>query len=508
MKPTMFFLMNSIDLIKGGLTRASMKQASTFAEMGFTTYMLTFNFNPKYPYIRHKLQEMNKLHKNVVIRNMYEDLEGYKKPPFTNKTFIKVDIEKLAAKFPIQKRDGYNAYRLFEKGIYTKYFSFNIDDTLDFIDYFNPNKSRTKRENYDLLGNLKKVTYMDFKTNKPIQLIHYDKKGKPYLNQWNDPKSGKIKQILLLDDYSVVKEYNNIDKLRADWLKSVIDEYGGKKSVIVTDTRSTDKELVTFDHPKAAKIWRLHSSHIDRNAEIPEKVKTGFENMDKFDATIFLTEEQKMDVIKRVGEQSNYKVIPHFHEVPNNSQVKKIKRDDNLAVVVSRLSTLKQIDHVIKAFRLVVDRIPNARLEIWGTGDESEKLKKMIADLKLKENVFIKGYTHTPDQIFQKGLFSLLTSKREGFALSVLESMSNQTPVISYDTKYGPNDMIQTGINGFLIKKNNLDILAQRMIYLFEHPNEAKNMGENAKEYINSNFNKKEYIKKWLDVVDDVVKRI
>lgn len=508
MKPTMFFLMNSIDLIKGGLTKASMKQASMFAEMGFTTYMLTFNYNPTYPLIRHKLYEMNKLHKNIIIRNMYEDLEGYKKPPIIKKSIKTVDIDKLAAEFPVQKRHGYNAYRLFEKGLYTKYYSFDKNNTLDFIDYFNENRDRKKREYYDLQGTLKKVAYMDSTINKPIQLIHYNKKGKPYLNQWNDPKSGKINQILLLDDNSVTKEYNNIDQLRADWLDSIIDQYGGKKSVVISDTRSTDKELVTLNHPRAAKIWRLHSSHVDSDASIPKKVKTGFENMNKFDASIFLTEEQKMDVTERVGEQYNFKVIPHFHEKLPNRSTQQVKRDDKTAVIVSRLSTLKQIDHVIRAFRSVVDQIPDAKLEIWGTGDHKEKLKKLIVKLNLEDNVFMQGYSHTPDQVFQKGLFSLLTSKREGFALSVLESMYNETPVISYKTKYGPSDMIQNGINGFLVEKNNIDILAERMIYMFEHPDEAKTMGEKSKKYINENFNKKEYIKKWLDVVDDVTKHI
>lgn len=54
MKPTMLFLINSIDIERGGLTRASLKQASFFAEMGYETKMITFNFNPNYPKIDRK----------------------------------------------------------------------------------------------------------------------------------------------------------------------------------------------------------------------------------------------------------------------------------------------------------------------------------------------------------------------------------------------------------------------------------------------------------------------
>ncbi|ASK62144.1 hypothetical protein CFK37_08185 [Virgibacillus phasianinus] len=511
MKPTMYFLMNSIDLERGGLTRASLKQASFFAEMGYDTYMLTFNFNPKYPRIRKKLLEMNKVHKDVTILNMYEEFEGFSKPLVSNAASQKVSLDQLSEGHPFDIREGYNAYRIYKNGIYTKYIALNKDNSLDFIDYFNENRYRTKREVYDLWGNLKKVSYMDLVLNKPRQLIYYDNDGRAYLTQWNNPGNGKVQRILLFNEDSSIRNTFVDDDVshKVDWLTKVVNRIPNEKSVIVSDTRSTDEVLINFKHPKAATIWRLHSSHLDEPFEvdspITSKVKAGMENIEKFDAAVFLTEEQKRDIISQVGHKSPYQVIPHYHEDNKKSikgLIKNKSKNTKLGIVVSRLSTLKRIDHIIKAFQLTVEKVPDAQLEIWGKGDQEANLEKLIKNLKLENNVFLKGYTHNPDDIYQKGIFSVLTSKKEGFALSVMESMYNKTPVISYDIKYGPNDMIVNDENGFIVESGNIEELGAKMTYMFENPQKAIKMGKQGNKYIENHFSKKIYKEKWLEVVD------
>ncbi|MBP1950587.1 glycosyltransferase [Virgibacillus litoralis] len=510
MKPTMFFLINSIDILRGGLTRASLKQASFFAEMGYETYMLTFNFNPKYPIIRDKLLEMNKVHKNVTILNMYEELEGYDEPLTLTIPSKKASLTELSNGMSIDKRHKRNAYRVYNNGLYVKYISLNEDNSLDFIDYFDENRYRTKREVYDPWGNLKKVAFMNLLLNKPNQLIYYDNEGRAYFSQWNDPESEIIQRVNIFNkNSSITHTYANDNVThKLDWLTKTINKLGGERSVVISDTRSTDEVLIKLDHPKAAKVWRLHSSHLDSpftvDANITPAVKPALDNLETFDAAVFLTEEQKNDVTKRLGEKSNLMVIPHYHE-ESTKTIKSNNEDNKLGVVISRLSSLKRLDHTINAFKYVVDEIPDARLEIWGTGNQESSLKKLIKELNLKENVYLKGYTHNPDEIYQKALFSVMTSKKEGFALSVLESMYNKAPVISYEIKYGPTDMIVDNENGYIIENENIEELANKMIYMFKNPDKSREMGEKSRNYIDKHFNKNIYKQKWLDVIDAAI---
>lgn len=519
MRPTMFFLMNSIDINRGGLTKASLKQASFFAEMGYETHMLTFNFNPRYPIIRKELFDTNRVHKDVTIWNMYEELDGYNEPLSKNIPFKKASLTELSEGLTIDKRHGHNAYRIFNNGVYLKYIAFHNNlEALHFIDYFNENRYRTKREIFDLWGNLKCVIFMDLPLNKPRQIIYYNNKGKVFLTKWNNPHNEKVQRIILFNEDSSIRNtfVNDNVSHKVNWLTEVINEVNSERSVVVSDTRSTDEVLIKFNHPRAAKIWRLHSGHVgnpyNTDSDIADAVKIGIDNIDSFDAAIFLTEQQKKDVITRFGEKSNLYVVPHFHEAPKEpllskvkSVINKPKRDNKLGIVVSRLSTLKRIDHIIRAFEIVINEISDARLEIYGIGDQIANLEQLIKELKLEKNVFLKGYAQSPDDIYQKGIFSVLASKQEGFALSVIESMYNNTPVISYDIRYGPNDMIVNEENGFIVENGNIRELANKMIYLFKNPERAAKMGHEAHNYIEKHFNKNVYKEKWLNVVNEAI---
>lgn len=51
----------------------------------------------------------------------------------------------------------------------------------------------------------------------------------------------------------------------------------------------------------------------------------------------------------------------------------------------------------------------------------------------------------------------------EGFSLALLESLAHGVPVISYDIKYGPNELITSDFNGYLITKNDEDALFDKV---------------------------------------------
>src|SRR5699024_11314381 len=87
------------------------------------------------------------------------------------------------------------------------------------------------------------------------------------------------------------------------------------------------------------------------------------------------------------------------------------------------------------------------------SGKIRTSLEKQIKDLNLTNHVFLKGFTNDTNRIYQKSIVSLLTSKSEAFAMVLLESMINETPVISYDINYGPSDIITDGLDGFLIDR-------------------------------------------------------
>jgi glycosyltransferase involved in cell wall biosynthesis len=503
-KATMFFLLNSLDIHRGGVTKSSMMQANLFAEQGYDTYLVTFNFNSRYAKIIKELIELGKLDNRVKFLNLYQDLGGTNEEKLTPKeieTLLKINEKNDI----LDPHIGHNSYRVYSNGLYTKYLRYDKTNNIEFIDYFSEQRYRTKREDYDEFGYLRKVSYMDFVNNKARQMIFYRDNGKAYLSKWVNPDNGLANRVNYFNvNGELERIFPNDVELKTYWLETIISKY--EYPVVVSDARAVDPIMLNLKNNQVYKIWRLHSNHVgspyDPNGDIEKTIKPCIDGLDKLDAVLVLTEEQKTDLEKRFGKRENIKVLPHYMEhFTDTGWFDKNEKDENLAIVVSRFAKLKRIDHIISAFSKVVDKFPEAKLELWGYGEEENNLKKFINEKKLTNNIKIKGFTHNPDRLYNKALFSVLASKTEGFSLGILESMANGTPVISYDIKYGPHDMITDNKTGLFAENGNVEQLAEKMIWMFENRKHALKMGKKAAKSVKERYNKEVYKERWLQIV-------
>jgi len=80
--------------------------------------------------------------------------------------------------------------------------------------------------------------------------------------------------------------------------------------------------------------------------------------------------------------------------------------------------------------------------------------------------------------------FYILSSRSESFGLVLLEAQSQKIPVIAFDCPTGPRNIINNGVDGFLVKKEDVNELASKIIYLIENENVRKSMGEKGFENI------------------------
>src|SRR5699024_8476086 len=96
--------------------------------------------------------------------------------------------------------------RVIDNGYYTKYLSLQKDNTLNFIDYFNENRHRTKRVVYDVYGKPKRTIYMDLANNRPRQNIYYDHRGRAYLSMWYNNKKKDYDRVLVLNKQNKIEK--------------------------------------------------------------------------------------------------------------------------------------------------------------------------------------------------------------------------------------------------------------------------------------------------------------
>ena len=103
-----------------------------------------------------------------------------------------------------------------------------------------------------------------------------------------------------------------------------------------------------------------------------------------------------------------------------------------------------------------------------------------------------------------KSLITVLCSNFEGFGRVILESMYNYTPMVCYDTNYGPTDIIEHEVDGFIVKQYDVDSLAYYICYALDNPKSIYEMGFVAHEKVVNNFSETIVLQKWKDLFEEI----
>lgn len=123
-------------------------------------------------------------------------------------------------------------------------------------------------------------------------------------------------------------------------------------------------------------------------------------------------------------------------------------------IFIGRLTFQKNPQRLLKVFRLVVDRKPDIKIAIVGTGELEEEIVYLRDKLKLVNNVKLFGFQSNPLKILRDSKVMVMTSRWEGTPMCALESLALGVPVVSTPTD-GLKELIKNGVNGFLCERDN-----------------------------------------------------
>ena len=143
---------------------------------------------------------------------------------------------------------------------------------------------------------------------------------------------------------------------------------------------------------------------------------------------------------------------------------KKADRNIKIITFIGRIDPQKQPDHLIRAFEKINKSIPEAKLRLVGDGNLTQQTKKLVADLKLSENVIFDGVRKDMENVYADTDVVILTSAYEGMPNALIEAIGCGIPVVSYDCPIGPAEIVEDGVNGFLIKQDEIEELADKTV--------------------------------------------
>lgn len=139
-----------------------------------------------------------------------------------------------------------------------------------------------------------------------------------------------------------------------------------------------------------------------------------------------------------------------------------------LVVGAGRFFPQKGFSVLLKAFQLVAERVPKARLILLGDGPLLAELGRECASLGIGQKVCFAGFQKNPYRYFHRAQVFAMPSYNEGFCNVIVEAMACGAPVVSTDCPSGPSEIITPGVDGFLVPVGAHRLMAERIVQLLE----------------------------------------
>lgn len=508
---TVFMVMGEIVVKRGGLTRVMLDRASLFVKNGYKVKIMLLNWNADLEQAMTKLQELGRIDPRVeffdlhtlyvlnesnkestILKNLHAREESLFEPGY------EVDLTAF-------EREQKAVYLKDNKLVKVKKWKKGSDGTLVldwimhpdtddsdkcFIDYFQPD-------------------------NLLLYTIRFSNTENTVCGQTFTGVDGKLRIIRHID----CQEENMV--IGADGREIIFEsdevfwayilEYACRmeeeKPIVIIDGMIWSRVGARVSKDAADVVMMGHGSHLmspfqDDSGILPQ-YDYAFNNWMAYAAIVTLTEEQKQNILARYPDVGNIYVIPNCvpdARIPPASDF--ASKDTCKAICITRLAEEKNLEAMLHSFAIVVRKNKAATLDIYGVGEEQDKLVELTKKLGLANNVFFKGYAGNIDAAYRSALISIQTSKTEGLPLALLESMFNGVPVVAFDCNFGPRDIISNGEDGFLVERGDIGALAEKILYAFEHLEEIKELGLAARKKVTVKFGEKVHMQKWEGLLE------
>lgn len=206
----------------------------------------------------------------------------------------------------------------------------------------------------------------------------------------------------------------------------------------------------------------------------------GHKIISKADGAVFQTEGAREFYI---GTQLFKKstIIPNAVTIMKTKRLTSIERKKEIAFVGRFQIVQKRQDVMIDALKIIVSKHPDYILSFYGSGEDENKIRRLVIDNDLSENVLFHGAVSPIEDFIKDKMIYVLTSDYEGIPNSLMEAMCLGLPCISTDcTPGGARLLISNKENGLLVPRDDAKAVAEACCELIEHPDMADKIGENA----------------------------
>lgn len=212
----------------------------------------------------------------------------------------------------------------------------------------------------------------------------------------------------------------------------------------------------------------------------------------RFDKFVTLTDED----LGYWGRPENGVCIPNFINV---MPAVTASTEAPHVLAIGRFCHQKAFDRLLRAWKQV--KLDSASrgwtLRLAGGGEDADKLRTLAAELNLTDSVEILGARRDVESLYREASVYALSSRYEGLPMVLLEAQSYGLPIVSFDCRCGPRDVVTDGKDGFLVPEGDIDGLAARLSELIRNPELRREMGLNAR-LAAARWDKEKIMQQWI----------
>ncbi len=144
-------------------------------------------------------------------------------------------------------------------------------------------------------------------------------------------------------------------------------------------------------------------------------------------------------------------VVAIPNALPLGTRLRRSPLREPVAVAAGLLTHRKGFDILVDAWRTVAETRPDWRLRIYGAGEERDALQRQVDDAGLTGVVTLEGFEPDLAARLDEASMFVLSSRREGMPMVVIEAMAAGLPIVAANCPTGPDELLDGGRFGVLV---------------------------------------------------------
>ena len=260
--------------------------------------------------------------------------------------------------------------------------------------------------------------------------------------------------------------------------------------------RSEDVELIFCDHGALANQWNDKQMRIIRLFDAWFSAKT-----------VVLTERSLADYrnLLHISKRKTMR-IPNWIPSELLNPERLYDQSSRKLLWAGRLDKEKGVDHLVNIAERVLPRHPDWVWDVYGEevmSDGGFDVRREIESRGLGAQLRLMGKVDNLYDLYSQYAVCTLTSYREGLPLTLLEGKACKLPLISFDVTTGPADIIESGVNGFLVEPYNCEEYAERLNELMSDESLRVRMSRDSVIGLDD-YSESSVLARWIELIEEV----